>query len=68
MRTRTPVLGTSRQKTAVQLGSSKMASEMSLPTFRTSMSKAVTTSMSWGRYPPISQWRRPAVSSALFPL
>ncbi len=49
MRTSTPLFGRSSQKTAVQFGGSKIASFTSLPTLRTSTSKAATTSMSWGR-------------------
>ena len=48
MRTRTPVFETLGEKRAVQFGASKMASAISFPTLRTSMSNAVTTSISDG--------------------
>jgi hypothetical protein len=42
-----------------QLGSSKIACEICLPTLRASMSKPITKSMSLGLYPPMSSYVTP---------
>src|ERR671912_443944 len=62
MRTMVPLSGTWSQKTVVQFGRAKIASETSRPTLRASTSHAATTWMSCGRYPPTSQCIKPICS------